>query len=213
MTSDMLALIMCGGKGERIKDFCSEKAMLSFNNKPLIEYILKSLEGSKQFDRIYAATSCNCKLTLEFLKSHPYYFTGFLDIIETSGINYSTDLMIVLERLKPYVVFVMPSDMPLITHDLIQRIISNWKGDKQCISIIMDREFIIKLGLIPTLSIKQGNKEYFHSGITIFDTSKIQTGQVIKEHYITLNNERLAFNINTKKDFFLLRSKTFNQEY
>lgn len=209
----MLALIMCGGKGERIKDFCSEKAMLSFNNKPLIEYILKSLEGSKQFDRIYAATSCNCKLTLEFLKSHPYYFTGFLDIIETSGINYSTDLMIVLERLKPYVVFVMPSDMPLITHDLIQRIISNWKGDKQCISIIMDREFIIKLGLIPTLSIKQGNKEYFHSGITIFDTSKIQTGQVIKEHYVTLNNERLAFNINTKKDFFLLRSKIFNQEY
>jgi len=96
---------------------------------------------------------------------------------------------------------------------LIQRIISNWKGDKQCISIIMDREFIIKLGLIPTLSIKQGNKEYFHSGITIFDTSKIQTGQVIKEHYVTLNNERLAFNINTKKDFFLLRSKIFNQEY
>jgi adenosylcobinamide-phosphate guanylyltransferase len=209
----MLALIMCGGKGERIKDFCSEKAMLSFNNKPLIEYILESLEGSKQFDRIYAATSCNSELTLEFLKSHPYYFTGFLDIIETSGINYSTDLMIVLERLKPCVVFVMPSDMPLITHNLIQRIISNWKGDKQCISIIMDREFIIKLGLLPTLSIKQGNKEYFHSGITIFDTSKIQTGQVIKEHYVTLNNERLAFNINTKKDFFLLRSKIFNQEY
>jgi GTP:adenosylcobinamide-phosphate guanylyltransferase len=209
----MLALIMCGGKGERIKDFCSEKAMLSFNNKPLIEYILKSLEGSKQFDKIYAATSCNSKLTLEFLKTHPYYFTGFLSIIETSGTDYSTDLMIVLERLKPYVVFVMPSDMPLISHHLIRRIISNWKGDKQCISIILDREFIIKLGLIPTLSIKQGNKEYFHSGITIFDTSKIQAGQVIKEHYITLNDERLAFNINTKEDFFLLRSKKFNQEY
>ena len=209
----MLALIMCGGKGERIKDFCSEKAMLSLNNKPLIEYILKSLESSKQFDKIYAATSYNNKLTLEFLKTHPYYITGFLDIIETSGTNYSTDLMNVLERLKPYVVFVMPSDMPLITHHLIRRIISNWKGDKQCISIILDREFIIKLGLIPTLSIKQGNKEYFHSGISIFDTTKIQTGQVIKEHYITLNNERLAFNINTKKDFFLLRSKKFNQEY
>jgi GTP:adenosylcobinamide-phosphate guanylyltransferase len=112
----MLALIMCGGKGERIEDFCSEKAMLSFNNKPLIEYILKSLEGSKQFDKIYAATSCNSNLTMKFLKTHAYYFTGFLDIIETSGTNYSTDLMIVLERLKPCVVFVMPSDMPLITH-------------------------------------------------------------------------------------------------
>jgi adenosylcobinamide-phosphate guanylyltransferase len=209
----MLALLMCGGKGERIKDFCSEKAMLSLNYKPLIEYILKSLDGSKQFDKIYAATSCNSKLTLEFLKTHPYYFTGFLDIIETSGTNYSTDLMNVLERLKPCVVFVMPSDMPLITHQLIRRIISNWKGDKQCISIILDREFIIKLGLFPTFSIKQGNKEYFHSGITIFDTSKIQAGQIIKEHYITLNDERLAFNINTKEDFFLLRSKKFNQEY
>jgi adenosylcobinamide-phosphate guanylyltransferase len=77
----------------------------------------------------------------------------------------------------------------------------------------MDKEFIIKLGLMPTLSIRLGNKEYFHSGITIFDSSKIQKGQEIEEHYISLNNERLAFNINTKKDFFLLGSKKFNQGY
>jgi GTP:adenosylcobinamide-phosphate guanylyltransferase len=76
----------------------------------------------------------------------------------------------------------------------------------------MDKEFIVKLGLLPTLSIKLGNKEYFHSGITIFNSSKIQAGQIVKEHYITLNDENLAFNINTKKDFFLLKSK-LNQGY
>ena len=207
----MLALIMCGGKGERIKDFCLDKAMLKLNDKPLIEHILASLRNSKKFDRIYAAASCNSKFTLDFLKTHQDSFSGFLEIIETSGVDYSTDLIFVLDYLKPSVVFVLPSDIPLITPELIEKIISNWAGDKQCLSIVLDKEFITKLDLTPTISIKLEGKEYFHSGITIFDSSKIQDGQVIKEHFITLNNERLAFNINTKKDFFLVSSKKFNQ--
>jgi adenosylcobinamide-phosphate guanylyltransferase len=212
MRQDMLALIMCGGKGKRIKNFCSDKAMLMLNNKPLIEHILLSLKDSEKFDKIYAASSCYSNVTLEFLKKHQYYISGFLEIIETSGIDYSTDLMFVLEKLKRSTIFVLPSDIPLITPELIERIIADWKSDMQCISIVMDKEFIIKLGLRPTLTIRLGGKEYFHSGISIFDSSKIQKGEEIKEHYITLNNERLAFNINTKKDFFLLGSK-FNQGY
>jgi adenosylcobinamide-phosphate guanylyltransferase len=210
---DMLALIMCGGKGERIKDFCSDKSMLNLNDEPLIEHILVSLKDSKKFDRIYAAGSCNSKFTLNFLKNHRYSLSGFLEIIETSGIDYSTDLIFVLEKLKPSTVFVLPSDMPLITPELIEKIIATWEGDKQCISIVMDKEFITKLGLDPTISIKLENKEYFHSGITIFNSSKLERGQVIKEQYITLNDERLAFNINTKKDYFLVCSKKFNQGY
>jgi adenosylcobinamide-phosphate guanylyltransferase len=213
MTQDMLALIMCGGKGERIKDFCSDKSMLNLNNEPLIEHILVSLKDSKKFDRIYAAGSCNSKFTLNFLKNHRYSFSRFLEIIETSGIDYSTDLVFVLEKLRPSTVFVLPSDMPLITPELIEKIIATWEGDKECISIVMDKEFITKLGLDPTISIKLENKEYFHSGITIFDSSKLERGQVIKEQYITLNDERLAFNINTKKDYFLVSSKKFNQGY
>lgn len=209
----MLALIMCGGKGERIKDFCSDKSMLNLNNEPLIEHILVSLKDSKKFDRIYAAGSCNSKFTLNFLKNHRYSFSRFLEIIETSGIDYSTDLVFVLEKLRPSTVFVLPSDMPLITPELIEKIIATWEGDKECISIVMDKEFITKLGLDPTISIKLENKEYFHSGITIFDSSKLERGQVIKEQYITLNDERLAFNINTKKDYFLVSSKKFNQGY
>ena len=212
MTQDMLALIMCGGKGERIKDFCSEKAMLRLNNEPLIEHILVSLKDSRKFNRIYAAASCNSKFTLNFLKNHRYSFSGFLAIIETSGFDYSTDLIFVLEKLKPSTVFVLPSDMPLITPELIENIISTWEGDKQCMSIVMDKEFITKLGLKPSISIKLKQRD-FHSGISIFDSSKIQKGQVIKEQCITLNNERLAFNINTKKDYFLVRSKKFNQGY
>jgi len=210
----MKALIMCGGKGERIKDFCSDKAMLKLNNEPLIEHILVSLKDSKKFNRICAAGSCNSKFTLNFLKNHRYSLSGFLEVIETSGIDYSSDLIFALEKLKPSTVLVLPSDLPLITAELIEKIISTWEGHKQCISIVMDKDFISKLGLNPTtILIKLGNKEYFHSGITIFDSSKIQKGQVVKEHYITLNNERLAFNINTKKDYYLVSSKRFNQGY
>ena len=186
--------------------------MLEFNNKPFIEHILLSLKNSKQFDKIIAAASSNSKATLNYLKKHDYYNKGFLEVLETSGIDYSNDLMSALENLKPAIVFVMPSDMPLITPNLVRKIISSWKGNKRSISIVMDKEFILKLDLLPNLLIKLLNKEYFHSGITIFNSYKIQAGQIVKEHYIVLNDQNLAFNINTKRDYFLLKSK-LNQGY
>lgn len=203
----MFALIMCGGKGERIKDFCSDKSMLEFKERPLIEHIILSLKNSDRFDKIFAAASCNSKATLHHLKNHDYFHEGLLEIIETSGIDYSTDLACALEKLNPAIVFVIPADLPLISPDVVRKITTYWDGDKPSISIVMDKEFVMKLGLFPTILLKIGNKEFFHSGVSIFDSSKLQSGKIVEEHYITLNDEKLAFNINAKKDYFLLRSK------
>jgi GTP:adenosylcobinamide-phosphate guanylyltransferase len=207
MLREMYALIMCGGKGERIRDFCSDKTMLEFNGRPLIEHIILSLKKSDRFDKIFAAASRNSKATLNFLKNHDYFREGILEIIETAGIDYSTDLVSALEKLRPAIVFVIPADIPLITPEVIVQITSNWDGDKSSISIVMDKDFVVKLGLFPTILLKLGDREFFHSGVSIFDSSKVQTGKIVKEHYITLNDEKLAFNINAKKDYFLLKSK------
>lgn len=203
----MHALIMCGGKGERIKDFCSDKTMLEFNDKPLIEHIIISLKKSERFDKIFAAVSRNSIATINFLKKHDYFGSGYLEVIETTGIDYSTDLVFALEKLKPAIIFVIPADIPLITPYSISKILTNWQGDKPSISIVMDKAFVTKLGLLPTILLKLRDKECYHSGVSIFDSSKIQAGKIIKEHYITLNDKNLAFNINTKKDYFLLKSK------
>ena len=207
MIREMYALIMCGGKGERIKDFCSDKTMLEYNDRPLIEHIIVSLKKSDKFDKIFAAASCNSKATLNFLRKHDYFRKGLLEIIETKGIDYSTDLVSALEKLNPAIVFVIPADIPLITPDIIRKITSNWDGEKPSISIVMNKEFVVKLGLFPTILLKLGEKEFFHSGVSIFDSSKVQSGKIVKEHYITLNDEKLAFNINAEKDYFLLKSK------
>lgn len=207
MIREMYALIMCGGKGERIKDFCSDKTMLEFNDRPLIEHVILSLKKSNKFDKIFAAASCNSKATLNFLKKHDHSREGIVEIMETAGIDYSTDLVFALEKLNPAIVFVIPADIPLITPDVIRKITSNWDGDKPSISIVMDKEFVVNLGLFPTILLKLGDKEFFHSGISIIDSSKVQTGKTVKEHYIILNDEKLAFNINAKKDYALLKSK------
>ena len=207
MKREMYALIMCGGKGERIKDFCPDKTMLEFKDKPLIDHIILSLKKSEQFEKIFAAASHNSKATINFLKTHDYFRRGFLEVIETTGIDYSTDLISALEKLTPAILFVIPADMPLITPDIIRKIVSTWDGDKSSISIVMDKEFIVKLGLLPTILLKLDDKECYHSGVSIFDSSKVQAGKIVKEHYITLNDEKLALNINTKKDYFMLKSK------
>src|SRR5688500_12291395 len=130
MTREMHALIMCGGKGERIKDFCLDIMMLGFKGKPLIDHIILSLKKAEQFDKIFAAASHHSKATIHFLKNHDYFRGGLLEVIETTGIDYSTDLISALEKLTPAIVFVIPADMPLITPDIIRKIISNWDGDK-----------------------------------------------------------------------------------
>lgn len=203
----MYALIMCGGKGERIKDFCSDKSILEINDKPMIEHIILSLKRSHKFDKIFAAASRNSKATLNFLKNHDYLHKGLIEIIETSGIDYSTDLVSALEKLNPAIVLVIPADIPLITPNVIRKITSNWDGTEPLISIVMDKDFVVKLGLLPTILLKLGDKEFFHSGVSIFDSSKVKTGKEMKERYIIMNDQNLAFNINAKKDYFLLKSK------
>lgn len=198
---------MCGGKGERIKDFCSDKSILEINDKPMIEHIILSLKRSHKFDKIFAAASRNSKATLNFLKNHDYLHKGLIEIIETSGIDYSTDLVSALEKLNPAIVLVIPADIPLITPNVIRKITSNWDGTEPLISIVMDKDFVVKLGLLPTILLKLGDKEFFHSGVSIFDSSKVKTGKEMKERYIIMNDQNLAFNINAKKDYFLLKSK------
>src|SRR6188472_3186994 len=91
----MIAAIMCGGKGSRIRQSPNiEKPLLKIKDKTMIENILHALIASKKFGRIVGVSSPNTPKTSTFLG---YCSPGIIDVIETEGISYSKDLSVVQE--------------------------------------------------------------------------------------------------------------------
>ena len=89
-----ICVLMCGGKGSRINAYSkisekfTEKPLIIFKNKPLIEHIIETLMNSKKGFRIFAAVSSNTKET-EALIKYKYYET--VTILKTTGDGYSGD--------------------------------------------------------------------------------------------------------------------------
>jgi adenosylcobinamide-phosphate guanylyltransferase len=197
----MMAIIMCGGKGSRLNSTCyNEKPLLSVGGMPMIEYVINAVLGSRKFSSVLAVTSRHTPTTAMYLKSHKYYRNKLVNATSTLGVDYSTDLGELIELLRPSTLFVVPCDVPLLRANTIHEILKFWKPGIPYSSVILEKEFVERLGIIPSIIIRDRVKEYCHSGVSIIDTSKVTVGSVIKETYIVVHSKEIAFNINTKDD-------------
>lgn len=204
----MIASIMCGGKGSRMKHGSSiEKPMLLIRGKPMVECVLNAVVGSRKFSFVFAVTSCYTPTTTLYLKSHKYCLSGIVGLMNTSGADYSTDLGQLIELLKPSRLFVVPSDTPLLNIETIHDIFKYWKPITPCVSVIIEKDFVERLGIKPSIVIRDKGAEYCHSGISIIDTSKVTAGSQINETYMILNRKEIAFNINTQDDLAAINTE------
>jgi adenosylcobinamide-phosphate guanylyltransferase len=204
----MIASIMCGGKGSRMKHMCyTEKPLLLIRGVPMIEYVLNAVVGSRKFSAVFAVTSRYTPTTALYLKSHKYYLSGIVNATNTSGVDYSTDLGQLIELFKPSTLFVAPSDMPLLNIGTIKEILKYWKPAIPYFSVIIKKDFVERLGIKPSIIIRIRGLEYCYSGISIIDTSKVTVGSRTEETYIKLNRKEIAFNINTEDDLAAINTE------
>jgi len=73
-------------------------------------------------------------------------------------------------------------------------------------SFLTSKKFLNSLGLESELVITHDNIECVYTGISIIDARKITNYDSIIENHIILNDKRIAFNLNTKKDYELLNT-------
>lgn len=193
----MIAAMMCGGKGSRMENFIDiEKPLLQVKGKTMVERVLDALVQSRDFDKIFGVISSNTPKTNVFVS---YYLSwSTVDIIKTEGKSYSTDLSIVLNKLKPSTIFVIPADLPLLNPKIIHKIISRYKPGLPCVSIISDKQFVVNMGIKPSLILNINSKEYCHTGITIVDSSKVEGFTTVKEYYVIMNEKEVVVNVNTR---------------
>ena len=192
----MIGLVMAGGKGTRM-DISAEKLLLE-HRKPIIFQVIDSLKNSHCFSKIFAATSPNSPDTKRALEQRG------IETLATPGNGYANDLNFLLQKIDGFV-FVVSGDLPLLDEEIIQKMVK-FNSESVWTSFLVSKEFLNSLGLESNLSLNYDSTECVYSGISIINSGKIKNFNLVKENYIILDDKRIAFNLNTKKDYELLSS-------
>ncbi len=128
----MDAVVMAGGKGERMGG--GEKPMALLDGRPMLDYVLKAVLGSRSIGRAYVAVSPHAPLTSRYVREYP---DDRVVAVMTPGQGYVEDTAYATEAIGLYEPFlVISSDLPLVTPDIIDMIVSEYaKCGKEALSV------------------------------------------------------------------------------
>jgi len=193
----MIGLVMAGGKGTRM-NISNEKLLLEYK-KPVIFHVIDALKNSHCFSQVIVATSPNSPDTKHVLEQNR------IETLSTPGNGYVNDLNFLLQKMSGSV-FVTSGDLPLLDEEIIQIMTEKFNSESVWTSFLVSKKFLNSLGLESSLLVNSDNIECTYTGISIINANKIKNLNSVKENYIILDDKRIAFNLNTKKDYELLNS-------
>jgi len=194
----MIGLVMAGGRGSRMEFPAPEKLLLEYE-KPIIFHVIDSLNDSRCFSKVFAATSPNSPDTKQVLEEKG------IETLDTEGNGYVNDLNFLLQKMDGFV-FVVSGDLPLLDEKIIQVITEKFNSKNIWTSFLVSKKFLNSLGLKSNLLVKCDGVECVYTGISIINADKIKNLNLVNEDYVILNDKRIAFNLNTNEDFELLNS-------
>lgn len=190
----MIALVMAGGKGSRM-DSKEEKLLLQYQ-KPVVLHVIDALRKSGCFSTIVAATSGNAPKTRTVLLEYG------MEIIDTSGADYVSDLNFVLSQLDD-TVMVVSGDLPLLDADVVQKMISQHK-ESAWQSFVVTKDFLTSQGIAAEFSVMCNGLECYYTGISLVNPKMIMPQ--VNETCTVFDDKRIAMNLNTKYDYSLLKN-------
>ena len=193
----MIGLVMAGGKGTRM-DISNEKLLLEYK-KPVIFHVIDALKNSHCFSQVIVATSPNSPDTKHVLEQNR------IETLSTPGNGYVNDLNFLLQKMSGSV-FVTSGDLPLLDEEIIQIMTEKFNSENVWTSFLVSKKFLNSLGLESSLLVNSDNIECTYTGISIINANKIKNLNSVKENYIILDDKRISFNLNTRKDYELLNS-------
>lgn len=179
---------MSGGRGTRLKSSV-EKPLFRLHDKPLISYVIDNLNSSKFIDKSFIATSPHTPDTRDFLKNE--------NILDTPGTSYIDDLSYILsnfeKKSKKDTLLFINADLPFISSDIIDMVIKNYFNyGVDSLSV-----------MVPTDTFKKLDLEYSYdfNGLVPSGLNVLRSENIVQDEKIhVLDNEELAFNINTLND-------------
>jgi len=198
----IIALVMAGGKGLRLKSEI-EKPLYPLKNKPLMQYVLENIKESKFIEKTVVAVSPNAPKTKEFLiddLDFSNFDSSFYDsdkkdyYLDTLGEGFVDDLSNILEvfekRSKEDILIFINADLPLVSGEILDEIVNHYLSqDKPALSTLVPVEIFEDYGL-PYSYEFNGNVP---SGINILRSENV----VQEEELLIISRYELIFNVNT----------------
>ncbi len=189
------ALIMAGGRGSRM-GLPTEKPLLPFLDKPLIDWVGKAVSDAKKVSEFYVVVSSNTPLTEKHCLEKGW------KILRTDAKGYHNDLKQAVSKanlMGP--VLTMPSDVPAITGRFLDRVVSEFEVcGKDFLAVFVPIKMRQDLGLSISSTDEYKGVWYAVSGINIINGAKIQGEGKIETSAIISEETEVLLNINTTKD-------------
>jgi len=191
------ALVMAGGKGTRMK-IKEEKPLVQVCGKPVILFVLEALKGSKKIDRIIVATTISTPNTAILMSQYG------VEVIETPGKDYVSDMGWVVQKLKLGVFLAIAADLPLVKAETIDSIVERYERcGKPALTVAVPLQTKVKLGMCIEYSFEEKGQIVVPVGINVIDGSKRYGDEWLDQDIYLVNYQELAININTVKELEL----------
>ncbi|MHC1611554.1 MAG: NTP transferase domain-containing protein [Candidatus Methanospirareceae archaeon] len=189
----MIAIILAGGRGSRLKRGRDEKALITMgkrgNQRRLLDMVVETVRASNVEDFFVAITKSTPK-TEEYCKLANY------KILETPGEGYHEDLWYLLPR---YLEFVsVACDIPFLRSEHINAIIDAYYAHHISVTGAIPLD-ILPESITPSHSFEYEGKELVSCGINVVTNSKDSIPFIF-------DDPLLGINVNTDADLRVARS-------
>ncbi len=196
----MQALINAGGKGIRMGKCSIEKPMQMVGDKHTVQRVVDALTASFHIDHLLVSVSDNTPETERYL-----YNVG-VKTIRTSGKSFMDDLHDAFRVMDGEYVLTCPSDLPLITTEVVDAFIEYFRpGNMDSAIAVVDQETVLRTGIVPSYTREYGGRNWVLSGLCIMNRPKTLTGEYLEEYLFETNWVELSVNVNTPRELELAR--------
>jgi adenosylcobinamide-phosphate guanylyltransferase len=189
------ALVMAGGRGSRM-GLPTEKPLLPFLGKPLIDWVAEAIVDAKKVSEFYVITSANTPQTEQHCQSKGW------KILHTDAKGYHNDLKQAVSMANlTGPVLTMPSDVPAITGQVLDKIVDSFElCGKDFLAVFVPIKARQDLGLSISSTDEYKGVWYAVSGVNIINGTKILSEGKIETSAIITDEPEVLLNINTTKD-------------
>jgi adenosylcobinamide-phosphate guanylyltransferase len=189
------ALIMAGGRGSRM-GLPTEKPLLPFLGKPLIDWAAEAIMGAEKVSEFYVVTSANTPQT------EKHCLVKGWKVLRTGAKGYHNDLkqaVLAADLMGP--VLTMPSDVPAITGPFLDKVISSFEVcEKDFLAVFVPIKTRQDFGLSISSTDEYEGVWYAVSGVNIINGAKALGECKIETSAIITEEIEVLLNVNTTKD-------------
>ena len=178
-----------------------EKPMHMMGGVPTVGRVVEALRNSTHIDRILVSVSDNTPETEKYLNS-----IG-IETVRTSGESFMDDLHQAFEVMDGEYVLTCPSDLPLLTTEVVNTFIEYFvPGLMESAIAVVDEKTVRSTGITPSYTREFNGNNWVLSGLCIMNRPRTLAGDYLEEYLFETNWVELSVNVNTPKELDLARS-------